>query len=68
MKGLKYQIQDDMSTHYFCNVDEAYQVDLKVEENIVGDCGRSPGEKEIEAEEKQVLLKTVKRRMKLLDY
>jgi hypothetical protein len=34
MNGLKYQIQDEMSTHYFHNVDEAYQVALKVEENI----------------------------------
>jgi hypothetical protein len=34
MNGLKYHIQDEMSMHYFCNVDEAYQVALKVEENI----------------------------------
>jgi hypothetical protein len=34
MNGLKYHIQDEMSTHYFHNVDEAYQVALKVEENI----------------------------------
>jgi hypothetical protein len=34
VNGLKYQIQDEMSTYYFHNVDEAYQVALKVEENI----------------------------------
>jgi hypothetical protein len=34
VNGLKYHIQDEMSTHYFRNVDEAYQVALKVEENI----------------------------------
>ena len=34
MNGLIYQIQDAMSTHYFCNVDEAYQVALRVEEKI----------------------------------
>jgi hypothetical protein len=34
VNGLKYLIQDEMSTHYFRTVDEAYQVSLKVEENI----------------------------------
>jgi hypothetical protein len=34
MNGLKYQIQDDMSMHYFRNVDESYQVYFNVEENI----------------------------------
>jgi hypothetical protein len=34
MNGLKYHIQDEMSMHFFHNVDEAYQVSLKVEENI----------------------------------
>jgi hypothetical protein len=34
VNGLKYQIQDEVSTHYFQNVDEVYQVALKVEENI----------------------------------
>jgi hypothetical protein len=34
VNALKYQIQDEMSTYYFRNVDEAYQVYLKVEENI----------------------------------
>jgi hypothetical protein len=34
VNGLKYHINDEMSTHYFQNVDEIYQVTLKVEENI----------------------------------
>jgi hypothetical protein len=34
VNGLKYQTQDEMSTHYFQNVDEGYQVALKVEEKI----------------------------------
>lgn len=34
VNGLKYSIQDEMSTHYFHTVDEAYQVSLKVEELV----------------------------------
>jgi len=34
VNGFQYQIQYEMSTHYFRNVDEAYQVALKVEEKI----------------------------------
>jgi hypothetical protein len=34
VNGLKYQIQDEMSTHYFHNVDDTFQFSLKVEENI----------------------------------
>ena len=31
VNGLKYLIQNEMSTHYFRIVDEAYKVSLKVE-------------------------------------
>lgn len=34
VNGLKYSIQDEMSTHYFYIVDEAYRVSLKVEEKV----------------------------------
>ena len=34
VNGLKYAIQDEMRTHYFCIMDEAYQVSLKVEEKV----------------------------------
>jgi hypothetical protein len=34
VNNMKYHIQDEMSTCYFHNVDEVYQVALKVEENI----------------------------------
>jgi hypothetical protein len=64
VNGLKYQIQNDMSMHYFHNVDEAYQVSLNVEENIDKRLRQKFRKKELEAEEKQVLLKIVKRRMK----
>ena len=30
VNGLKYLNQDEMSTHYFCTMDESYQVFLKV--------------------------------------
>ena len=32
VNGLNYAIQDEMSTHYFRTMDEAYQVSLKVED------------------------------------
>jgi hypothetical protein len=34
INGWKYQIQDEISMHYFCNVDKSYQVSLKVEEKV----------------------------------
>ena len=34
MNGLKYLIQDEMGTHYFRTVYEAYQISLKVEEKV----------------------------------
>jgi hypothetical protein len=34
VNGLKFQIQDEMSTHYFQTMDEAYQIALKVEEKL----------------------------------
>ena len=34
VNGLKYAIQDEMSTHYLRIVDESYQVALKVEEKV----------------------------------
>ena len=36
VNGLKYHIRDEMRTHYFHNVDEAYHIALKVEEKIDG--------------------------------
>lgn len=34
VNGLNYLIQHEMSTHYLCIVDEAYQVSLKVEDKV----------------------------------
>jgi hypothetical protein len=32
--GLRFQIQDEMSTHYVHNVDEAYQIVVRVDEKL----------------------------------
>jgi hypothetical protein len=53
-----------MCTHYFCNIDESFQVALKGKKILIEGCSKSSKEKELEARVEQVLLEAVTRKMK----